>query len=76
MRSLGAREGVMHEVLARDALPASEVVVVVVLARVGVTLLDLVPAVLILAWRRRRTPHATAKVSPDVALLSDKRGVI
>ncbi|MBK8247514.1 MAG: flippase-like domain-containing protein [Gemmatimonadetes bacterium] len=57
---LGAREGVMQAVLARAVLPASDILVVVVLARVGVTLLDLIPALLVLAWRRRGTSRAAA----------------
>ncbi len=58
---LGAREGVMQAVLTVSTLPAGDILILVVLARVGVTLLDLFPALLVLAWRRRR------KVSSEVA---------
>lgn len=60
---LGAREGVMQAVLAQAALPTSEILILVVLARIGVTLFDLFPALLLLAWRHRR--NASSAVSPD-----------
>ncbi|HYV97797.1 MAG TPA: hypothetical protein VE967_10105, partial [Gemmatimonadaceae bacterium] len=51
---LGAREGVMQAVLTRSGMPAADALVVAVVSRVWVTALDVVPAVILLAIRRRR----------------------
>lgn len=50
---LGAREGVMQAVLAQAGMKPGDVLVLVVVARGWVTVLDIVPAGLILMWRRR-----------------------
>jgi glycosyltransferase 2 family protein len=61
---LGVREGVMRSMLETAGAPASSTVVVVVVARVWVTVLDVVPAALVLALRRRRN---AASVLPPPA---------
>jgi uncharacterized membrane protein YbhN (UPF0104 family) len=51
---LGAREGAMQAVLETSGMTPSAVLIVVVVARVWITILDVVPAVAVLALRRRR----------------------
>ncbi len=62
---LGAREGAMQGVLQNAGMQAGQALVVVVVARVWITLLDVVPAILVLAWRQWGRKGAT-KVA-DVA---------
>ncbi|MEP6990958.1 MAG: lysylphosphatidylglycerol synthase domain-containing protein [bacterium] len=62
---LGAREGAMQGVLQNAGMQAGQALVVVVVARVWITLLDVVPAVMVLAWRQWGKGGAT-KVA-DVA---------
>ena len=57
---LGAREEMMQAVLTRAGMIAGDALVVVIVARVWVTLLDLVPALAVLAWRRKRPRDAVS----------------
>ena len=50
---LGAREGVMQAVLVKAGMRGSDVLIVVAVARAWVTLLDVVPAAIVLLLRRR-----------------------
>ena len=49
---LGAREGVMQAVLVRAGMRSGDVLVLVIVARAWVTLLDVVPAGLVLMFRQ------------------------
>jgi uncharacterized membrane protein YbhN (UPF0104 family) len=49
---VGAREGVMQVILAKSGMASADVLLVVVVQRIGATLLDIVPAVAVLIWRR------------------------
>ena len=57
---LGAREGAMQEVLERSGMRASDVLLVVVVARAWITLMDVVPALLVLLSRVRTVTDAGA----------------
>jgi glycosyltransferase 2 family protein len=58
---LGAREGVMQAILHNAGMNAADVLIVVVIARVWSTILDVVPAVTVLVFRKRR--HAQDAVN-------------
>ena len=51
---LGAREGIMQAVLEKAGMIAGDALVLVLVSRVWATLLDVVPAVLVLAIRKRQ----------------------
>jgi uncharacterized membrane protein YbhN (UPF0104 family) len=53
---LGVREGTMQMMLSAAGLASSAGLVLIVVARVWATLLDVVPALVVLAIRRRRRP--------------------
>jgi uncharacterized membrane protein YbhN (UPF0104 family) len=57
---LGAREGVMQAILHNAGMNAADVLIVVVIARVWSTILDVVPAVTVLIFRKRRHARAAA----------------
>ena len=57
---LGAREGVMEAILHNAGMDAAEVLIVVVIARVWSTILDVVPAVTVLIFRKRRHTRSFA----------------
>jgi hypothetical protein len=57
---LGARESVMQGVLTRAGMRPADVLVLVVVARAWVTLLDIVPAVIVLVLRRRSQRDTSA----------------
>ena len=59
---LGARETVMQAVLVRMGMRPADVLVLVVVARVWVTVLDVIPAAIILLSRRRSRDHADAQL--------------
>jgi uncharacterized membrane protein YbhN (UPF0104 family) len=63
---LGAREGVMQAVLSRASMSPGDVLVLVIVARVWVTLLDVVPAGLVLVFRRARERANTPSSQPAV----------
>lgn len=52
---LGAREGVIQVVLERAGMAVSNVLLVVVVTRAWITLMDVVPALMVLAFRKRAT---------------------
>ena len=49
---LGAREGAMQFVLQQAGMKVSDVLLVVIVARMWITLMDVVPALLVLTFRR------------------------
>src|SRR3954469_18291538 len=55
---LGAREGVIQLVLEKGGMAASDVLLVVVVTRAWITLMDVVPALAVLAFRRRASTMA------------------
>jgi uncharacterized membrane protein YbhN (UPF0104 family) len=59
---LGAREGVIQVVLEKGGMTATNVLLVVVVTRAWITLMDVVPALVVLAFRRRA--GAMARVAP------------
>lgn len=63
---LGAREGVMQAVLARAGMRSGDVLVLVIVARGWVTLLDVVPAGLVLMFRRFRERVTLTSSQPAV----------
>lgn len=63
---LGARESVMQAVLTRTGMRAADVLVLVVVARAWVTVLDIVPAVIILLLRRQSRGRTHASSSKPV----------
>ena len=64
---LGARETVMEVVLTRTGMRPEEVLVLVVVARAWVTVLDSVPAAIILLLRRRSRGRTDANSSQPIA---------
>ncbi len=64
---LGAREGVMQAVLVQAGVTSGDVLVLVAVARAWVTVLDIVPAAIVLVLRRRS--HRTADVSSQPATI-------
>lgn len=57
---LGAREGVMQAILHSDGMSAGDVLILVLIARIWSTILDVVPAVVVLLFRQRgRAPSIT-----------------
>ena len=63
---LGAREGVMQAVLTRAGMSAGDVLALVIVTRAWATVLDIVPAAIILMLRRRSSGRAGAPSSPPV----------
>jgi uncharacterized membrane protein YbhN (UPF0104 family) len=63
---LGAREGVMQVVLSRAGMRAGDVLVLVIVTRAWVTILDVVPAGLVLLSRRSRERTTSPSSPPAV----------
>ena len=64
---LGAREGVMQVVLEKGGMTATAALLVVVVARAWITLMDVVPALAVLAFRRRpgTMAHSSSRASSE-----------
>jgi uncharacterized membrane protein YbhN (UPF0104 family) len=65
---LGAREGVMQAVLRNAGVGTGDVLVLVVIARVWGTILDVVPAMAVLLYGRRRRAGAQPHIAVSDAL--------
>jgi len=66
---LGAREGVMQAILHNAGMNAADVLIVVIIARVWSTILDVVPAVTVLIFRKRRhTQDAASRLAQDTEM--------
>lgn len=62
---LGAREGVMQAILHNAGMNPADVLIVVVIARVWSTILDVVPAVTVLIFRKRSANAAAGQLAPE-----------